>query len=324
MKGKTTITMNPNLKKWQGAIKTVKIGRTKEEGGTREYSLEVGGSNCLPLHRFEGEISHRPAIALEVTDMIPEDWVEAVMQPFIDVLDNAVEWAKRAASNCPIDAICLHMRGAQSRGMEKSMGFVKDFLSEVKLPVILQGSGESDFQDDFLAKCAEAAAGEGLLLASATENHYKTAAAAAIAYDHALVAETPIDVNLAKQLNILLSEMNLPPEKIVIDPLTGGLGYGLEYTYSVMERIRIQALKGDKFMVMPFINFIGDESWRVKEVKMDEPAWGNKTNRGVYWETANAVSLLLAGAEILVLRHPESAILTRKAINEFMTSGKGA
>ena len=315
--------MNLPLKKWHGGINTIKIGRTEDEGGKRTRSITIGGSDCIPLHKFEGAVPHPPAIALEITDIDPLDWVEAARKPYRDVLNNAAAWADKALTEYPVDLICLHMRGAKARGMEESVDFVRNFLAEVKAPLILKGPGESDFQDDFLARCAESAAGEGLLLASATENHYKTIAAAAIAYDHAVVAETPIDVNLAKQLNILLSEMNIPPDKIVIDPLTGGLGYGLEYTYSVMERIRIQALKGDKFMAMPFINFIGDESWKVKEVKVDEPAWGDKSERGIYWESANAVSLLLAGCEILVLRHPESAVLARRAVEDYMSSGRG-
>jgi acetyl-CoA decarbonylase/synthase complex subunit delta len=211
------------------------------------------------------------------------------------------------------------MRGAEKQGKEKSLSLLKDFVLNVPSPIILKGPCESDFQDDLLARCAEATAGEGLLLASTTQEHHKTIAATAIAYGHSIVAETPIDVNLAKQLNILLSDMKVPPDRIVIDPLTGGLGYGLEYTYSVMERIRISALKGDSYLQMPFINFIGGESWKVKEVKIPDLRWGDTQMRGVYWEVTNAMSFLLAGSEILVLRHPDAVKLVRHAIKDLMT-----
>ena len=311
--------MNIPFRKWTGKINEVKIGRTSEQGGSRDRIITVGGSGCLPLHLFEGEVPHPPVIALEVTDVNPEEWHPAVKDALSPYLDDAAAWANHAAEEYQIDLICLHMRGAEKRGLEQSVVFVKDFLTKCSLPIILQGPGESVFQGELLAKCAEAAAGEGLLLASATEEHHKTIAAAAIAYGHSVIAETPIDVNLAKQLNILLSDMNVPRDRIVIDPLTGGLGYGLEYTYSVMERIRISALKGDAFLQMPFINFIGDESWKVKEVKIEEPSWGAIGQRGIYWEVTNAISFLLAGAEIVVLRHPQSVAYIRRCINDLMT-----
>ena len=311
--------MNLPLKKWTGKINTVKIGRTADEGGARDRTITIGGSDCLPMHYFEGEIPHRPVIALEVTDEYPQDWNPAVIESYPEIMDDASKWANHISQEYDIDLICLNMRSAEKRGMNESVEFVKEFLRNVSLTIILKGPGESDFQDDFLAKCAEAASGEGLLLANATEDHYKTIAAAAIAYGHSIIAETPIDVNLAKQLNILLNDMKVPPDRIVIDPLTGGLGYGLEYTYSVMERIRISALKGDVYMQMPFINFIGDESWKVKEVKIEEPLWGEIKLRGVYWEVSNAVSLLLSGSEIAVLRHPDSVKLVRRAIDDLIT-----
>ncbi|MFH1735655.1 MAG: acetyl-CoA decarbonylase/synthase complex subunit delta, partial [bacterium] len=186
----------------------------------------------------------------------------------------------------------------------------------------IQGYGSGDKNSELLAKCAEECRGEGLTLASAVDEYYKTLAAATIAYDCNLVAESPIDVNLAKQLNILLSDMNVPKERIIIDPLTGGLGYGYEYTYSVMERIRLQALSGDPMMSMPILNFVGQETWKVKEVKLPatvEPSWGAEKERGILWEAVTAHGLLLAGANILVMRHPEAIAQVEKAIDELMT-----
>jgi acetyl-CoA decarbonylase/synthase complex subunit delta len=314
--------MNLPVKKWPGKINSVKIGNAKTEGGTRNKTIIIGGSDCLPAHSWEGSIPHPPAIALEITDAPPLDWNPVVKNALGDLLHDPVNWANYAKDELGVDLICLNMRTAEKVGLEPSVEFVKNFVKRMDLPIILKGPGESDFQDEFLSKCAESCAGEGLLLASATQNHYKTISAAAIAYGHSIVAETPIDVNLAKQLNILLGEMKAPLNRIVIDPLTGGLGYGLEYTYSVMERIRISALKGDALLSMPFINFIGDESWKVKEVKIAEPRWGEPGKRGILWEVANAMSLLSAGAEILVLRHPESVKLIHQAIDNLFTKSE--
>jgi acetyl-CoA decarbonylase/synthase complex subunit delta len=223
--------------------------------------------------------------------------------------------------------LCLDLRGTnpdrQDRPAAEAAALVKKLLAEVKVPLIVKGPGAGAKGNEVLTACAEAAQGERLLLASAVEENYKTIVAGAIAYGHAVVAETPIDVNLCKQLNILISEMQFPPERIVIDPLTGGLGYGLEYTYSVMERIRIQALGGDAMMQMPFICFAGAEVWKSKEVKVSvekEPRWGDRAKRGVLWEIATAVPLLHAGAGILVMRHPEAIAAVEKTIDGLMAN----
>jgi len=140
-----------------------------------------------------------------------------------------------------------------------------------------------------------------------------------MAHNHFLIAESPIDVNIAKQTNILITQMNFPKEKIIMDPLTGALGYGLEYTYSVIERIRLQAFNGDEMVQMPIISFVGQESWKVKETKVSqdkEPMWGDQEKRGILWETTTAVSLMLSGANILVLRHPYSVTFIKETINK--------
>ena len=151
-------------------------------------------------------------------------------------------------------------------------------------------------------------------------DNYKTIAAACIAYNHTLVAQSPIDVNLAKQLNILLTDMDFPQERIVMDPLTGALGYGLEYTYSVMERIRLAALGGDGMLDSPLVCLVGEEAWKVKEVKLtaeEEPLWGEQRSRGINWEVGTAMSVLLAGADVVALRHPESLARVRTQLDDW-------
>ena len=307
------------------SIRKVKIGNTTEEGGTRAFSIEVGGEDCLPFHHFEGTYPNRPVIAWEVPDVKPEKWCDTVKEPYREVLDNPVGWAAFVTEKMGARLLCLNLIGAkpdkENRSESESVELLRRVLDKVKVPLIIQGPGPGEKQNKVLTACAEAAQGEGCLLSSAVEEDYKTIVASAIAYGHAVVAETPIDVNLCKQLNILISDLNFPLDRVVIDPMTGGLGYGLEYTYSVMERIRLQAFGGDGMTQMPFICFTGQEVWKVKEVKVTEetePVWGNKEKRGILWEIATATSLLYAGADILVMRHPEAIAEIEKVIDELM------
>jgi acetyl-CoA decarbonylase/synthase complex subunit delta len=168
---------------------------------------------------------------------------------------------------------------------------------------------------------AQACAGENLLLNWAEQNNYRTIAGAALAYGHSLVAQSPIDVNIAKQLVILLTNMDVKTGQIVIDPLTGATGYGIEYTYSIMERIRITGLGGDKMLAGPMIVAPGQECAKVKEFKAKEsdvPAWGELAKRAAAWETSTAMSMLYAGADIAIMYHPEAAMAVKKAILELM------
>ncbi len=312
------MAFEPVKKVWPGKIREVGLGGT----------VTVGGESALPFHQFEGRTANRPVIALEVPDRNPGDWIDPVKEPYGDVLDDPVAWAKKSVEAYGADLICLNLRSAHpdrgDRSPEDCAELVRSVIDAVDVPLIIKGPGPSPKQNEVLPKCGEAAEGKVCLLASAVEDHYQTLVAAAQAYGHSIVAESPIDVNMAKQLNILITEMNFPPERIMIDPLTGGLGYGLEYTYSVMERIRLAALGGDAMLQMPMICFVGEETWRVKEAKTpteEEPRWGDQRSRAVFWEVATAVPLLLSGAGILVLRHPAAAATVREAIGELMGGG---
>lgn len=312
-------------KTWSGKIREITLGRTKEQGGTRTSTVIIGGQNALPFHHFEGVIPHRPVIAAEIPDVDPVHWPQTVREPYQSVLGNPVAWAKLAVEQLGAKLIALNFLSANPDKQNRSVAECVDLFLAVReavgVPLIVQGYGPGEKNSELLSRCAEVARGDGLLLASAVAEHYKTLAAATIAYDCILVAETPIDVNLAKQLNILLGDMNVTGDRIIMDPLTGGLGYGLEYTYSVMERIRLQALGGDPMMNMPFLNFVSQETWKTKEVKVPEslePTWGPQEDRGVLWEALTAHSLLLAGSDILVMRHPRAIQLVEKAIDDLM------
>lgn len=302
--------------KHKGKIRTVELRKESPSG------LAVGGQDCLALHLFEGSYPNKPVIAWEITDTDPSKWLGDVRKPYEDVLGDPVGWAKMVREEHGAKIICLNLIGTDpnkdDKSPEEAASLLKNILSAIDIPVIVKGPGPGEKQNDVLSACAEAASGQSCLFAGAVEEHYKTLVASCMAYNHVLVAESPIDVNLCKQLNILISDMNFPLDRIAIDPLTGGLGYGLEYTYSVMERIRLQALGGDEMMQNPFICFIGDEVWKVKEVKADDPAWGDREKRAILWEIATATSLLYSGADILVMRHPEAIKAVNEAIDDLM------
>ncbi len=285
------MTLDLKPKKWAGAIRTVTLG-----SGSRR-ALTVGGGNGLPLHTFEANFPNRPVLALEITDADP------------------AAQARRAVEEHGADLVMLHLAGTHpdrgNRSPEQAASDVRAALDSVSVPLIVKGPGASQKQNDVLARVAEECSGEGLALHSACQEEYKTLAAVAVAYGHVLVAESPIDMNIAKQLNILLADSNMDSNRMLIDPLTGGLGYGLEYTYSVMERIRLAALGGDAMLNIPMICLVGPEVWKAKEVKVT----GEEC--GINWEIATALSLIEAGAEVLVLRHPTSLARLRKLLGSW-------
>ncbi|MCL5742937.1 MAG: acetyl-CoA decarbonylase/synthase complex subunit delta [Acidobacteria bacterium] len=299
-------------RKWAGAIRTVTLG-----AGTRR-PLVVGGGNGLPLHTFEATLPHRPLLALEVTDVDPLRWPDAVRGPWAGVLGHPAGAAKCAVEQFGADLVMLHLAGAHpdrgNRPAETAAADVRAVLAAVAVPLIVKGPGAGQKQNEVLARVAEECSGEGLVLHSACQEDYRTLAAAAVAYGHVLVAESPIDMNIAKQLNILLADASVDLNRVLIDPLTGGLGYGLEYTYSVMERIRLAALAGDAMLNPPLICLVGEEAWKAKEAKTGRAC-------GIHWEIATGLAMLEAGAEVLVLRHPEALARLRAQLDSWFDGG---
>lgn len=315
------------LEKWSGAISVVSIGATKEEGGTRNKVIQVGGEKTLPFLFREGAIPHKPVIAFEIWDIAPNDWPDELNKNYKDVFPDPLAWADKCVREYNAELLCIRLMGAHpdfgNKAPEAQAKLINQLLKKVNVPLIISGCGDDAKDNLLLPACSEAAKGERCLIGSAVQDNYKTLTAAVLADGHNIIAESPIDINIAKQLNILISDVGLPLERIVINPTIGALGYGLEYAYSIMERCRLAALSGDKTVANPFICFVASESWRSKEAKVSEtefPFSGSVAERGIAWEIVTATALLQAGADILVMRHPKAADKIKNYL-EFLTGG---
>lgn len=313
-----------------GGIVEVTIGATAKQGGTRSHTITIGGSTSLPFHFFEGEHPHRPAVAMEVFDKVPEKYPPSLMQYFGDTIDRPGDMAKRCFEQYGAELISVRLEGTHpekgNRSAEEAAEVAKQVLESVSVPLIITGHSHYKKINEVMKRVCEVTEGENCLMNYVEKDNYKTIAAACLAYHHTLVAQSPIDVNLAKQLNILLTDMNFPAERIVMDPLTGTLGYGLEYTYSIMERIRNDGLAGDRMLAFPMLINPGYESSRIKEARVSQeeyPEWGDKEMRIVYWEIATAMSLLVAGAELLIMYHPKAVEIVKKNIGQMFDSKDG-
>lgn len=310
--------------KWSGRVRQITLGATPAEGGTRSKTVTVGGETTLPFLTFEGEIPHPPVVAVEVWDIYPSDWSSLLLEAWGDVLHDPAAWAKKA-EELGADLIAFKLQGAHpewgNHGGAEVAKAIKAVLQATGLPLIVLGPGVAEKDNEVLVVAAEVAKGERIALGNCEDKNYRTIVAGALAHGQLVIAKTPIDVNLAKQLNILISDMRLDLDRVLMDPTTGALGYGLEYTYSVMERLRLAALSGDSMTQQPMICTVGEEAWRAKETKVNEgvpKAWGDWTRRSIVWEIATATALLEAGADIVTLRHPRSVALVKQTIAELM------
>ncbi len=288
--------------------------------------VKVGGQSVLSgLYTFDGPVPNPPKIAMEVIDTQPEEWPQPLVDALGDVYADPVKWALKCQNDYKADMICLSLLSADPNGMNRSAEEVaktaKAVLDAINVPLIVYGCLNSEKDGEVMKAVQEACHGKVILVGPADDENYKQIGAASLGYGNKVAAQTPIDVNLAKQLNILLGNLGVPMESLIIDPTTGGLGYGIEYTFSVMQRIRLAALaQGDDKLKSPMINLVGKEAWKAREAKIsieEEPSFGDLATRGILWETITAINLLVAGSDILVLRHPESVKLLRSIMNEF-------
>jgi len=312
--------------KYRSQIREVVLGATKDEGGTRSHTVKVGGESTLPFLHFEGEMPNRPVVAMEIWDMFPEEWPQNLKDAFGDALNDPADWAKKCVDEFGADLIALRFKSAdpdlKDASAEDCIATLKKVLEAVGVPLIVYGCGKMEKDNAIIGPIGEAAEGENLLLGVAEQENFKPVASAAMAYKHSVIAQSPIDINIAKQLNILISEMSTPLlERIVIDPTIAALGYGIEYSYSIMERARFGALNGDRMLAMPMIGNVGHEVWSKKETFIpaeEEPSWGDQAERSVTWEAVTSMALLQAGMDILVLRHPQAVKLVKNNIDDLM------
>ena len=306
--------------KWPGSIKTVTIGATTAEGGTRARPITLGGQTCMPYLHYEAPMPNKPIIAIEIKSRKPDDWSSLLVDAWGDAMKDPAQWAKKA-EEAGADLIVLALTLDDSP--DDAVKAVKSVLSASGLPLIVWGPGQVEKDNELLVPVSEATKGEKVVLGICEDKNYRTIVATAMANGHLVQARTPMDVNLSKQLSILISDMGMPKDRILMDPTTGALGYGIEYGYSVMERLRLAALQGDAMTQLPIIVTPGYEAWKTKEAKVGEgvpESWGDWKTRSINWETLTAIALVESGADILVLRHPESVKRVKEAIGELMTA----
>jgi len=310
---------------YSGGIKKITLGKGKS-------AVTVGGETCYPFYLFEGGMPNKPKIAMEIWDMEPEDWPASVLSCFKDVVSDPVAWAKKCVNDYGAEMIVLQLKSADPNGKnaspEEVAATVKKVSAAIKVPLIIWGCANAKKDEEVLKKISEECQNSNLTMGPVDDKNYKSIGASAMGYGHTVISSSPIDVNLAKQINILLENLGVSTEKLIVDPTTGGLGYGMEYSYSVMERLRMAALsQGDDKLQYPIINNLGNEIWKCKEAKLTEkeaPTLGDAEKRGILMEAVGAVSYLLAGSDILIMRHPEAVRLAKSFIDLLADGGPAA
>ena len=313
--------------RWTAQVQTTTIGAPEADGGTRTSTVTVGGEQTLPFLHFEGETPNPPVIAIEVLDEAPTGWPEPLLKHYQEVLGDPAAWAQKAVAEFGADMICLRLVSANPDGTNASADdcaeTIQSVLKAVGVPLIIWGCGDDDKDNEIMPFCSQAAAGERCVLGSATQDNYKTICASALADGHLIINESPLDINIQKQVNILVTDMGMDLNDIIMYQITGALGYGVEYAYSILERTRLAALGGDKMLQMPMLSIVGSEAWRVKEAWQSEeeaPEWGPLDKRGIMWEVATASLFLHAGTDILVMWHPEAVARLHDLIAELIAS----
>jgi acetyl-CoA decarbonylase/synthase, CODH/ACS complex subunit delta len=307
----------PYQETYSGQVNELTLG-----GGTRQKTVKIGGARTVPYGGDRAATGHRPVIAVDVLDAAPDDWPPALAQAWADVLGDPAAWARKAVQEVGADLVCLKFDGMHpdkgNRDAEHAVSVTRSVLAAVDVPLVLWGCDNDEKDNTFMPKVSQAAKGEKALVGPVSQENYKGLTALALADGHCLIASAPLDINICKQVNIFVSDMGFPLERVVMYQTTGALGYGLEYAYSIQERERLAALAGDKLMAPPVICDIGSEAWRAKEAKAssaDAPAWGDASRRGPLWEATTAIALLQSGVDILRMRHPAAVATVRAYID---------
>jgi len=306
---------------WAGEIEEVTIGATSADGGTRDRTVRIGGENSLPFYNFDTQMPHPPVIAVDCFDM-PIPLAKAVRGYYKDVMEDPGEWAKKNVREFGADMVTIHLISTdptiKDTSAREAAKTVEKVLQAVKVPIVIGGSGNPDKDPAVLEAAAEAAEGERCLIASANLNmDYERIAKAAQDHGHVILSWTQLDINAQKTLNRYLFKLGVPREDIVIDPTTAALGYGLDYAFTNIERMRISALKGDTDLAFPISCGITNawgarEAWMKDSPIKEDSDWGPAAYRGLMYEIITGLTLGLAGGDLFMMMHPKAANTVKK------------
>lgn len=296
------------------------------EFGCGEKAIKIGGENVLPFYTFDAPIENSPKVGVMISDLGLEN-EPAGVKAYYEGCTTMADIAKKAAEMPGADFVCLKLEGADPNGEDKSvedcMAVVKEVVDAIDAPLVIAGCKNVAKDAELLTKASEVAQGRNVIILAAKEEDYKgIGAAAGLAYNQKVGAESAVDINLAKQLNVLISQLGVAPANIVMNVGTAAVGYGFEYVVSTMDRIKAAALsQDDKQLQMPIITPVADEAWNVKEAMASEedmPEWGAQEARGVGMEVSTAASVLASGSNAVILKHPTSVATISKMIKELM------
>ena len=309
----------PKQQPYRGRINAVTLG-------TGDKAIVIGGQNVLPFYTFDAEMPNAPKIGIEISDMAGE-WTAPALKEFYAGCATMADYAKRAETMEGADFLCLHFESADPNGANRSVedcvADAKAVAEAVSMPIVIMGCKNIEKDGELFSKIAEALQGKNILVLSARSEDYKTVGASvALAYGQKVGAETADDINLAKQLNIMLKGLTVKPESIVMNIGTAAVGYGFEYVASTLDRIRLAALdQSDADLQMPIMSPVSPDAWSVKEAtasEEDEPAWGSQEERGIVMEVSTAAANLTGGADAVIMRHPAAVATIRKFISELV------
>ena len=283
--------------------------------GVGDKAVTIGGQNVLAFHTFDGEIANAPKIGVELTDAGMAMCTMPGEQKFYEGCATVADMAKRAAEMEGASFICLHLEGADPNGENKSVDecveLAKSVADATDMPLVVMGCKNIEKDTELFNKIAEALAGKNILVLSARDENYKAiGAGAGLAYGQKVGAESAVDINLAKQLNTVMTQLGVNAQSIVMNIGSAAAGYGFEYVASTLDRVKDAALsQSDAMLQMPIITPVSADTWGVKESIMPEadmPEWGSQEERGIEMEIVTAAAVLASGSDAVIMRHPEA------------------
>ena len=313
------MSFEPKKQPYRGKINAVTLG-------TGDKAVVIGGQNVLPFYTFDAPIEHAPKIGVEISDLAGE-WKSAGLSEFYAGCTTMVDYAKKAETMEGADFLCLHFESADPNGANRSVADcvndAKAVADAVSMPIVIMGCKNIEKDGELFSKVAEALQGKNILVLSARSEDYKTVGASvALAYGQKVGAETADDINLAKQLNIMLKGLTVPAESIVMNVGTAAVGYGYEYVASTLDRVRLAALaQSDADLQMPIMSPVSPDAWAVKEStasEEDEPEWGSREERAIGMEVSTAAANLTGGADAVIMRHPAAVATIKKFITDLV------